>query len=285
VQVFDFFTTHSTNHAWTSALKAGNTIFGSFPFRTGVEAGNRDAKPRWVLADPVWRAPWLVVYLGTMVVAAVAALVRRQRPAFAVAATSAVAMVAAASSIPLVYGPIFPYLVFWMGALVVPAWVALGMGIAPAGAVRASAPNRLGGPARRGPGALTIVCAAVAVTVSGAFVLSPLPMTGGSSKLGHRSWKAVAATVVAPGVKTVYIDLSGEGAMPDAAAIADQVLRHGRRVEWDPSDLYFLDPSFAPRARAQALVVVCCRRGDPGVPPMGMKWRGRVGGEDIYTGK
>jgi hypothetical protein len=93
----------------------------------------------------------------------------------------------------------------------------------------------------------------------------------------------VAATVVAPGVESVYIDLSGPDAMPDAAAIADQVLRHGRRVEWDPSDLYFLDPSFAPAARAQALVVVCCNRRDHRVPPKGMKWRGRVGGEDIFT--
>jgi hypothetical protein len=283
VRVFDFFTTHSTNHAWESALKAGNTIFGSFPFRTGIKGGNHDANPRWVLADPVWRAPWLVVYLGAMVAAAVVALVRRQRPAFAVAAGSAVAMVAAAGSVPLVYGPIYPYLVFWMGALVVPAWVALGIAIAPAAGARASAADRLGGLARWGPEALTGVCTAVAVTVSCAFVLSPVPMTGGSSTLGHGSWTAVAATVVAPGVGTVYIDLSGPDAMPDAAAIADQVLQHGRRVEWDPSDLYFLDPSFAPAARAQALVVVCCSRGDPRVAPKGMRWRGRVGGEDIYT--
>ena len=40
--------------------------------------------------------------------------------------------------------------------------------------------------------------------------------------------------------------------MPEAAAIADQALRHGRRVQLDRAALHFLDPSFAPAVGSAA---------------------------------
>ena len=288
VQIFDFFTTHQTHHAWQQALKVGNTIFGSFPFAIGVRGGGRDADPGWISADPVWRTPWYVAYIGACLVAAIVARARRERPAFALAAVSVIALLAAGLSIPAVYGPIYPYLVYWMGALVVPAWLALLMVAAP---ILASASGWVAGAVARArkmqaqwalsPAAVAGLVVSVAVTT--AFVLSPVPMTGKPSVLGRRSWQAVAAAVSAPGVKTVYIDIAGSNGMPEAAAIADQAVRHGRRVEFDPKSLYFLDPSFAPDVPPQVEVVICCGKGDPDVPPYGVVWKARVGGQEIYS--
>ena len=87
----------------------------------------------------------------------------------------------------------------------------------------------------------------------------------------------------APGVSTVYVDIVNKNAMPEAAAIADQALRHSRRVEVNKAALYFLDPSFAPKWSAQLRVIVCCGKGDPGQPPAGLRFRGTVGGQRIYT--
>jgi hypothetical protein len=92
----------------------------------------------------------------------------------------------------------------------------------------------------------------------------------------------VAAAALAPGVRTLYVDMVSADAMPDAAAIADQAVRHGLRVEVNRAALYFLDPSFAPRSVAQLKVVVCCGRRDSLRRPAGTEFRGKVGGERIY---
>jgi hypothetical protein len=131
---------------------------------------------------------------------------------------------------------------------------------------------------------LAVVVASVvaSLAVSASFVLTTAPMASGTSSLGQKSWEAVAKVATAPGVKTVYVDFIGAKAMPEAAAIVDQTLRHGRRAEVDKAALYFLDPSFAPRHVAQLTVVVCCGPAATRVP-VGLKFRARVGGQAIYT--
>jgi hypothetical protein len=156
--------------------------------------------------------------------------------------------------------------------LVVPAWTVLYLAFAPS--------LKLSGRARLVPPA-TVLAASVAVAA--VFALSTVPMTGASSKLAAKSWHDVADQVTAPGVRTLYIDMANAAAMPDAAAIADEAVRHGLRVEVNRAALYFLDPSFAPRAEAQMEVVVCCGRGDKSRRPQGMDFRGRVGGQRIYV--
>jgi hypothetical protein len=101
--------------------------------------------------------------------------------------------------------------------------------------------------------------------------------------LGHRSWQFVSADVLAARVRTVYIDIDTPDAMPDAAAIADQAVRRDRRVEVNRAALYYFDPSFAPTAKAQLKVLVCCGRNDPGEPPVGYWFSGHVGGQYIFT--
>ena len=138
----------------------------------------------------------------------------------------------------------------------------------------------------RGPGRAGLVLPAVsiaaALAMSGAFGATSDPMAGAPSHLARKSWDAVAAAVLAPGVKTVYVDIVNADAMPDAAAIADQAVRHGLRVEVNRPALYFLDPSFAPRSVAQLTVVVCCGRGYPRQRVYGANFRAKVGGERIY---
>jgi hypothetical protein len=211
-------------------------------------------------------------------------------------------------SVHLAYGPLYPYLVLWTGALVVPAltgwWLALAPG-RPSGRRsgrrpgRSSAPSgkrpsastqltgqgwwaRLAGPPERARRVLPAVSLAAALAVSGAFGASSDPMAGSPSHLARRSWDAVAAAALAPGVRTVYVDIPNADGMPDAAAIADQAVRHGLRVEVNRAALYFLDPSFAPTAVAQLTIVVCCGRRSHGRAPAGTELRGRVGGERIY---
>jgi hypothetical protein len=123
---------------------------------------------------------------------------------------------------------------------------------------------------------------AAAIAISGAFGATSDPMAGSESHLAHKSWTDVAGSVLAPRVNTIYVDIVNADAMPDAAAIADQAVRHGLRVEVNRAALYFLDPSFAPTAPAQVKVVVCCGRHDGAPAPAGAKLEGRVGGQRIY---
>jgi hypothetical protein len=269
------------------SLKALGTIFGAFPFRLGEQAAERDATPTWLVAGPRWEHLWYLAYLLVTLVAGTWAWVRRQRPAFSLAAASCLAMLAAGLSVHLVYGPLYPYLVVWTGALVVPAWAAWWLTLAspacwPKGG-GAGALLRLA-PMRRQAGLvvpLTALAAGVAVTC--AFVLAPVPMSGVPSLLAQRSWRAVAGPALAPRVRTISVDIFNPDAMPEAAAIVDQAVRHGLRVELNPAALYFVDPSFARRTAPQLSVLVCCGRSDPGRPPAGMIFRRKVGGQDIFT--
>lgn len=287
VQVYRFMSTHAAGQTWQTSLRAVSTIFSSFPLHLGEHAGKQDADTKWLVAAPVWQRPWYVVYLLGSIVAATVALARRQRRGSAIASACVVALLAMGLSAHLVYGDLYPYLVFWAGALVVPVWVSWWLVFAPllAGASGRGVTVLRGfrAPPRRAGAVVRLAGLAAAATVSISFASGSVPMTGVESHLARHSWEAVAASVSAPGVKTVYIDMAGADAMPEAAAIADQAMRHGRRVEVDSADLYFLDPSFAPRWKAQVEVVVCCGRRDPGRPPPGMKFRRRVGGQRIYT--
>jgi hypothetical protein len=294
--VYRFVAAHPGNHTLKTSLKAEGTVFGSFPFRLGEQGASRDASPPWLVVRPLRQSPWYLAYLSVTLVAGTYAVQRRKRAAFSLLAMSGIAMLAAGWSVRFVYGPLYPYLVLWTGALVIPAWTAWWLALAPPGASGPGlAPSGALGPgdrrgallprvaSRRGVHFAVPVAALVAATaVSSAFVLSPVPMTGVPSLLAHRSWETVASAALAPGVKTVYVDIANPDAMPEAAAIADQALRHGRRVEINQSALYFSDPSFVRRSEAQLSVVVCCGRGDPGEPPAGMRFRRKVGGQDIY---
>ena len=109
----------------------------------------------------------------------------------------------------------------------------------------------------------------VATAVCAGFAASHTPLTDGSAHLARSSWNAVAEVALGPEVKTIYVDIGNRDAMPEAAAIADQAVRHHRRVELNRAALYFVDPSFAARSVAQLRVVVCCGRGDPSRPAAG----------------
>ena len=287
VSVYRFLRGHPGNHTWRMSLKALGTIFGAFPFRLGEQASSRDATPTWLVAGPAWEHLWYLAYLLVTLVAGMWAWVRRQRPAFSLAAASCLAMLAAGLSAHLVYGPLYPYLVVWTGALVVPAWAAWWLALAPPACSpkggRAGALRRLA-PMRRQAGLVApLIALAAGVAVACAFVLAPVPMSGVPSLLAQRSWKAVAGAALAPGVRTIFVEIDNPDAMPDAAAIADQAIRHGLRVELNRAALYYLDPSFARRSVPQLSVAVCCGRGDPGLPPAGMTFRRKVGGQDIFT--
>ncbi len=199
-------------------------------------------------------------------------------------------MLGALVSIFLVHGPLFPYLVVWAGALAVPAWVAVWLVLEP------WATRQVGHFVRRhwarfAPAASTygtrlvvpLASVATAAAVTWALASSPVPMAENST-VAHEVWDTVAPVVLAPGVRTVYLKVYPDD-MPDTAAIADQVVRHGRQVELDRAALYYLDPSFAPRSASQLTIIVCCGRGDPGDPPAGMTLRGIVKGQEIYTSR
>ena len=326
VQAYRFLTTHHTVRTLAVSLKAADTLFGFFPFRFEEEAAKRDAKPTWLVDHAVWDHPWFLLYIGGMVSIGIAAVLLRKRPALALAASTSVGILAAGWSILLVYGPLFPYLVIWTGALVIPAWIAAWLVFAPpvpatsTKAARAAASTEAAGrPPSPRPARLTVPIAGVpvasvpvasvpvasvpvasvpvasvpvisvpvisvivAAAVCAGFAFSRTPLTDGSARLARLSWSAVAGAALAPQVNTVYVDIANREAMPEAAAIADQAVRHHRRVELNPAALYFLDPSFAPRWVAQLKVVVCCGRSDPRQPAPGLALRGLVGGQRIF---
>jgi hypothetical protein len=287
VQAYRFLMTHHSVRTLRASLSAADTLFGSFPFRTGERAATADAKPAWLFAHAALGHPWYLLYIAGTVAVGVAALVARKLPALALAASSCIGILAAGWSILLVYGPLFPYLVLWTGSLVIPAWIALWLVLVPAPAPATSharpSHRRAASPStRRITVPLLGVAAATAVCV--AFTGDKTPLTDGSARFARGSWHAVAGPASARGVRTIYVDIKSQDAMPEAAAIADQVLRHGQRLEVNRAALYFFDPSFAPRPRAAQLsVVVCCGEGDPGRPGPGLVFRGRVGGQRIYT--
>jgi hypothetical protein len=287
VQVFRFLSTHPADQSFESSLNAAGTVFGSFPLRTGERSGKRDADPNWLIGKHIWDRPWFFAYILLTIGAAALAVLRRQRQALALAATSCIAIIAAGWSFDLIYGPLYPYLVFWTGALVTPAWVASWLALAPAPRPgpgrRVSALLGLAAERRWARFAVPVATLAAAGAVSAAFVIYPFPLSGVTSLLGRRSWQAVSADVLAPRVRTLYIDLGSADAMPEAASIADQAMERGRRVEVNRAALYFFDPSFAPTAKAQLKVLVCCGEHDPGQPPHGLWFSGRVGGQLIYT--
>jgi hypothetical protein len=292
VQAYHFLASHHSVRTIRVSLKAADTLFGWFPFRADEETANHDANPAWLISRASWDHPWFLLYIAGAVAVGVVALAARKLPALALAAATSIAILAAGWSILLVYGPLFPYLILWTGALVIPAWIAAWLVMAPALALspaaeapetrRAGRFDRVGRErARRLTVPATSVAAAAAVCA--AFAVGDAPLTDGSAHLARGSWAAVAEMALAPRVKTVYVDVVGQNAMPEAAAIADQIVRHDRRLEVNGSALYYFDPSFAPRWPAQLRIVVCCGRGDPGRPGPGSQFRARVGGQRIYT--
>ncbi len=296
VQAYRFLTTHHSARTVRVSVKAADTLFGLFPFRLEEQPANRDANPSWLLHHSVWEHPWYLAYIAGAIMIGVAALLLRKLPALALAGSTTVAILAAGWSILLVYGPLFPYLVMWTGALVIPAWVAAWLVVAPvlpsptlreapeAGGTASPRPRRLRVPAASVPAiGVAAVGVVVATTVCAGFAVSHTPLTDGSAHLARSSWNAVAEMALGPEVKTIYVDIGNRDAMPEAAAIADQAVRHHRRVELNQAALYFLDPSFAPRWVPQLRVVVCCGRGDPSRPAPGLTFRGQIGDQRIYV--
>jgi hypothetical protein len=286
VQAYRFLTTHHSDRTLAISVKAADTLFGLFPFRLDEQRATHDARPGWLLSHPIWDHPWYLLYLAGMVVIGIGALRYRKLPALAVAAATCIAILAAGWSIVLAYGPLYPYLVLWTGALVVPAWIAAWLLLAPAvapapGDRTAEAPRSA---SLRRPRLLVPVASVVAAgAVCAAFVGGLAPLTDGSAHLGRLSWDAVAKAALAPKVKTVYVDIVSQNAMPEAAAIADELLRHHRRLEFNRSALFFVDPSFTPRWPDQLKIIVCCGQGDPGGQGGGTDFRAMVGGQRIYT--
>lgn len=271
--VFHFFTTHSSHRSWHESLRVVSTLFGTFPLKRGPHGANLDAELAWLATVPVRGRPWYLVYVLVTVASGTFAMLGRRRKAAALAAACLVGLVAAAWSVHLAYGDLYPYIVVWMSALAVPAWVAAALAFAPALSARAR---------RFGRSVVPAVALAVSAAVTVGFATFPAPMGGTPSLLGRLSWQAVSSAVLSTGVRTVYVDITANEAMPEAAAIADDAVRHGRRVEVNRQALYFFDPSFAARAPAQVKVVVCCGKGDPGTPPPGVAFGAQVGGQSIY---
>lgn len=287
VQFYRFVSTHPAERSFQTSLEAAGTVFGSYPFRFGEHADKQDADPRWLVEGSIWQRPWYLVYILVTIAAGVLSLVRRQRQGLVLAVTSGIALLAAGWSYDLVYGQLFPYLVFWTGALVVPTWTACWLALAPtappAPGERALGLVRLVATPRWARLAVPLASLAAAATVSTSFAVDPSPLAGVTSALGRKSWQVVAAAVLAPRVRTIYIDVGNPDAMPEGAAIADQAMRHGRRVEVDRAALYFFDPSFAHTSKAQLNILVCCGERYPGEPPRGLWLSGKVGGQFIYT--
>ena len=272
-QVFRFFTTHSPHRSWHEALRVVSTLFGTFPLQRGPHGTNLDAKLTWLASVPVRRRPWYLVYVLGAVAAGAFAFWRRRRKAAVLATACLVSLLAAAWSVHLADGDLYPYIAVWMTALAVPAWVAAALAFAPSLGARAL---------RFGRRVLPPVALVATAAVTAGFAASPSPMAGTPSLLGRLSWEAVSGTVLSPSVRTVYVVIAANEAMPEAAAIADEAVRHGRHVEVNRQALYFFDPSFSPTDPAQVKVVVCCGQGDPGRPPPGVVLRARVGGQSIY---
>lgn len=287
VQAYRFFTTHHAVRALSTSMRAADTVFGLFPFRTDERLAVYDARPGWLETHSALSHPWYLLYLAGVVVVGVVALKHRKLPALATAAATGLAILAAGWSVLLVYGPLYPYLVLWMGALVIPAWVALWLLLAPlvapllAPLVASARTHRLE-PGRRLmlPLASVVLAAVICAVFAGG---RRVPLTDWSSHLSRRAWSAVASASLAPGVRKVYVDIASGSAMPVAAAIADQLVRHHLQVDVNRKALYYLDPSFAPHRGAQLRVVVCCPRGDPPLDVAHLDLRARVGGEAIYT--
>jgi hypothetical protein len=288
VQAYRFLTTHHTIRTLAVSLRAADTLFGLFPFRLDGQPATRDARPRWLLTHPVWDHPWYLLYLAGTIVVAAAAFAHRRLPALAVAVTTALAILAAGWSILLVFGPLYPYLVLWTGALVIPAWVAVWLVVAPSLAparhdtAAEARPSPL--PPPPPPRRLIVPVASVvaAVAVCAAFSAGDAPLTDGSAHLARRSWAAVAGPALAARVKTVYVEIGTQNAMPEAAAIADELIRHHRRVEINRNALYYLDPSFVPRWKAQLRIVVCCTGDTSTALGRGLDLRAEVGDQRIY---
>lgn len=272
-QLLRFFTTHSARRSWDEALRVVSTLFGTFPLKRGPHGANLDAKLTWLASAPLGQRPWYFVYLALTTAAAVFAWRRRHRTAATLGATCLVGLLAAAWSVRLAAGDLYPYIVVWMAALAVPAWVNIEAAFAPSLGARAS---------RLGRRVMPPVAVVATLAVTAGFGASPSPMAGTPSLLGRLSWEAVSAAVLSPGVRTVYVDIAANEAMPEAAAIADETVRHGRSVEVNRQALYFFDPSLAPTAPAQVKVLVCCGKADPGQPPRGTTLAARVGGQSIY---
>ena len=275
-QVLRFFTAHAAQRSWHETLRALSTLFGTFPLQRGPHGANLDAALTWLASVPARRRPWYLVYVAATLAGAALAFRRRRREAAALAAACLASLLAAAWSLHLAAGDLYPYIVVWMTALAVPAWVALGLAFAPS---LGQAARRL---VRR---AVPPLALAATAAVTAGFAASPSPMAGTPSLLGRQSWQAVSGPLLSPAVRTVYVVIAANEAMPEAAAIADEAVRHGRRVEVNRAALYFFDPSLSPTVPAQAQVVLCCGKGDPGRPPPGMAFRGQVGGQSIYLSR
>jgi hypothetical protein len=282
VQAYRFLTTHHSIRTLAASVRAADTAFGAFPFRLDEGLATHDAVPTWLLDHPIWDHPWYLLYLAGTVAVGIIAVFRLKLPALALAVSTVIAILAAGWSILLVYGPLYPYLVLWTGALVIPAWVALWLLVAPARSeITAEVRHRDPRPAPRLMVPLATVAGAVAVCT--AFAGSVAPLTDGSAHLARRAWDAVAGPTLAPKVKTVYVEIANQNAMPEAAAIADEAIRYHRRVEINRNALFYLDPSFAPRWKAQLRIVVCCTRGTSLALGRGLDFRAQVGGQRIYT--
>ena len=265
VQVYRFVSTHPSDQTLETSLEAAGTVFGSFPLRTGERSGTRDADPAWLVKRPIWERPWYLAYILLTIGAAALAVLRRQRQALALAATSCMAILAAGWSVGAHLRGAIPIPDLLDRGLVVPAWVACWLALAPAPRPvpgrRASA--FLGFAARNRWSRLSVPLAslAAAATVSTAFVVYPFPMTGATSALGRRSWQAVSAGVLAPRVKVLYIDIVSPDAMPEAAAIADQARAARAASRGEPRCPVLPGPCPSPRRR-RPQVRCSCAAGD-----------------------
>lgn len=266
-----FFLSHHAQRSWHFAFRALGTVFGAVPLPQGRHGTSLDADLTWLAAEPALRRPWYAVYLAGTCAAVLRGIARRRPEAVALGGLCLVGLVAAGFSVKLAFGPPFPYLFIWVGALAVPAWAAAWLAFAPA-----TSPAWL-------RSSLPFAAALGGAAVVASFATGVFPMAGTASLLGQRSWEAVGSQVLEPRVTSVLVDIDGRDAMPEGAAIVDAALRHGRKVEVDRAAVYFFDSSLAPRQPAQLKVVVCCGNGDPSSLPRGVTWRGRVGGQSIYS--
>ena len=155
VQAYRFLTTHHSARTVRVSMKAADTLFGLFPFRFEEQPANRDANPSWLLHHSVWEHPWYLAYIaGAIMIGDGRSLPPQGCRRWPWRAARAVAILAAGWSILLVYGPLFPYLVIWTGALVIPAWVAAWLVVAPVlPSPPLQRPRKPGGPPRPARGA------------------------------------------------------------------------------------------------------------------------------------
>jgi len=217
-----------------------------------------------------------VVGLGLLTAAALVVAGRRRRDTFLVAlgALPLAGTLAALWATTHVVGVVYPYLLLWASALLLPAWIGAGLLAATA---RADGRRRLAeGVAAAG---LVVVTAA-----SGWSMLrSPSPPLGSSGDV-TAAGDLAHAWLTGHGVRRVRVQFDDHDEWPLAAGVIDHLERTGSDVTVENDYVFLFGDQFAPHGRdAAAVWLTLPNRTPPG--PGRFDRLGQAGGSVIWAGR